>query len=118
MGGEAIAAIQEYLQESRERISRHPPITAHVFLTRLGKGMTRQCLWHLLKGYARKGGIQKRVTPHMLRHSFATHLLEGGADLRSVQIMLGHADVTRTQIYAHVSTADLKSLYEKFPPRA
>ena len=118
MGQSAMTALQEYLQEGRNKMCKRPPQEDHVFITRLGRRMTRQGLWQLLTAYARRAGLKKRVTPHMLRHSFATHLIEGGADLRSVQIMLGHSDISTTQVYTHVSSEHLHSLYAKFHPRA
>ena len=117
LGKEALQALKEYLAEVRPRLLGGKSSEA-VFLSRKGAKLTRQRVWQILGGLARKAGIQKKVTPHMLRHSFATHLLERGADLRSVQTLLGHSDVSTTQIYTHVSSTHLKSLYEKFHPRS
>ena len=116
MGQAAIAAISEYLADSRPKLAGKK-ISDRLFLSRQGGGLTRMRLWQIIKGCARSAGIRINVTPHMLRHSFATHLIERGADLRIVQAMLGHADVATTQIYTHVSRAHLTDMYRKFHPR-
>jgi integrase/recombinase XerD len=119
LGEAAIEALRVYLAEARGTfVRRGGKVPSVLFLTRLGRGMTRQGFWKLLLQYARHAGIRGQVSPHKLRHSFATHLLERGADLRAVQAMLGHADVTTTQIYTHVSRARLIELYKRHHPRA
>lgn len=94
------------------------PLTQHIFLNRSGKGLSRVAVWKLVQRYTAKAGIQKAVSPHTFRHSFATHLLEGGADLRSVQMLLGHADITATEIYTHVQTSRLAELHRRHHPRS
>ncbi len=115
-GEVAREALVEYLREVRPRLGPHSD-SQHLFITERGRGMTRQGFWKLLGRYARSAGIDKPISPHKLRHSFATHLLERGADLRSVQTMLGHADISTTQVYTHVTTDHLKSAHAKFHPR-
>ena len=115
VGEQAVAWLQRYLGEVRPALARGRH--GVVFVNRLGDGMTRQGFWKILKGSAQQAGV-RQVSPHVLRHSFATHLLEHGADLRAVQMMLGHADVSTTQIYTHVHQARLKALYDEFHPRA
>ena len=105
-----------YLNAARGRLLKGRQ-SSFVFVTRSGRPLTRQAFWKLIRGYARAAGIESKVTPHTLRHSFATHLLEGGADLRSLQSMLGHADIATTQIYTHVNGARLKEAHRRFHPR-
>jgi integrase/recombinase XerD len=105
-----------YMREVRPLLTRNRACS-YLFITRSGKPLTRQGFWKLIRGYALAAGIEKRVTPHTLRHSFATHLLDGGADLRAVQAMLGHADISTTQIYTHVNGARLKAAHRQFHPR-
>ena len=116
-GQHAVAAVEEYLGESRPVLlkSRQAP---WLFVSRRATRLTRQSIWLLLARYGRLAGIGKEVTPHLLRHSFATHMLARGADLRSLQMMLGHADIATTQIYTHVVTTQLQEIYRRHHPRA
>jgi integrase/recombinase XerD len=117
VGETAVNSLRAYLKDGRPRLEKGRPSDS-LFLGRHGQGLTRQMFWQLVKKIARTAGITKTVTPHTLRHSFATHLLERGADLRSVQVMLGHVDIGTTQIYTHMSRTHLKAIYDKFHPRA
>ncbi|MFC2140283.1 site-specific tyrosine recombinase XerD [Candidatus Auribacterota bacterium] len=115
VGKKAISAIQVYLSEGRVLLDKHK--SDDLFLTRLGKKFTRQGIWQKIKEYVKKANINKNISPHTLRHSFATHLLSNGADLRVVQEMLGHADIATTQIYTHIDKNRLKGIHQKFHPR-
>lgn len=121
IGRKAIEAVEKYLAEGRPKFARPaspPPHNQVLFLTRIGRRMSRVGIWKILHDYGMRLGLRGRLTPHKLRHSFATHLLEGGADLRSVQLMLGHADISTTQIYTHVVEERLKEIYKAHHPRA
>ncbi len=117
VGDAAASRLRAYQADGRPRLEKARP-SPFLFLGRHGGRLTRQAFWQLIKRQAAAAGIRKPVSPHTLRHSFATHLLERGADLRAVQLMLGHADIGTTQIYTHVSRARLKAIYDKHHPRA
>jgi len=116
LGRSALQWVERYLTEARPSLARGE--SDWLYLSRRGSRMSRQRFWQILKGHGRTARIKRRLTPHVIRHSFATHLLERGADLRSLQLMLGHADIGTTEIYTHVSRERLKRVYDEFHPRA
>ena len=117
VGRQAVKWVQKYLDRAREKWKPKPEMK-QIFVNRFGNPLSRQTIWMLIKHYAGEAGIKKEITPHTLRHSFATHMLQGGADLRVVQELLGHATISTTQIYTHVDRARLKAIHAKFHPRA
>jgi integrase/recombinase XerD len=112
----AAECLRDYLKNGRGLLLKNG-FAQEVFLNARGEGLSRQGVWKIIKSCALRAGIAVNITPHMLRHSFATHLLENGADLRSLQIMLGHADISTTQIYTHVARERLKEIHGKYHPR-
>jgi integrase/recombinase XerD len=118
LGRMAKEALTAFLEQGRTRFLKPDSAEEALFLNHLGTRMTRQGFWKIIKKYARESGIPSEITPHTLRHSFAAHLLENGADLRSVQEMLGHADISTTQIYTHIAKNRMKDVYDSSHPRA
>lgn len=116
MGEFAAEALKTYMAEGRLKLLKKGQVS-EVFINARGSKISRQGIWKIIKASAAKAGIARNITPHMLRHSFATHLLENGADLRSLQVMLGHSDISTTQIYTHVARERLKEIHRKFHPR-
>jgi integrase/recombinase XerD len=117
LGDEAQDWIKRYVSSARPELLHEQPAN-HLFVTRRGDGMTRQAFWYRIKKHARQAGIRKHLSPHTVRHAFATHLVNHGADLRVVQMLLGHSDLSTTQIYTHVARERLKSLHALHHPRA
>ena len=117
VGDEAVMWLQRYLKDGRPALCARASSTRLFVNARGGAGLTRAGVWKILKGYGTGAGVGRRLSPHVLRHSFATHLLERGADLRAIQMMLGHADLSTTQIYTHVLEARLRAVYDQFHPR-
>ena len=117
LGRPAVKALGNYLADLRPKLTRTAPDAPWVFVSRGGRRLTREMLWILIKKYAGRAGLSAKISPHTLRHSFATHLLAGGADLRTVQELLGHANIRTTQLYTHVERDRLRSIHHKFHPR-
>ncbi len=116
VGEQAMEGLEQYMAGARTEILANKQCD-YLFVTKRGAGMTRQAFWYIIKRYAKKAGIKKHLSPHTLRHAFATHLLNHGADLRVVQLLLGHSDLSTTQIYTHIAQERLKSLHAEFHPR-
>jgi integrase/recombinase XerD len=117
LGKTAARFLEKYLNEARPKLVKGK-LMDNLFLAQGGRNLSRQSIWKMIKTSVKKAGVRKRVSPHTLRHSFATHLLEHGADLRSVQEMLGHSSITTTQIYTHINQTRLKAIHTQFHPRA
>jgi integrase/recombinase XerD len=116
VGEQALDYLQQYLDTARQDILGERR-SDYLFVTNRASAMTRQAFWHIIKRYGKKAGITKHLSPHTLRHAFATHLLNHGADLRVVQLLLGHSDLSTTQIYTHIAQERLKDLHSQFHPR-